>query len=389
MHVRLLAGYLNRDSGSAVYNMKLANSLHDRGHLVTVVAFAHSDFLDPAISVAAIRPPDLSRTVLWRLKYPIAAAGANYKVWRARLDKPDLCIAAEHYFVWGHALKFRDVPWIYLPHSRILEEDLSYRSMGLERRIATAFGRRLQAWALGHATTTLRFHQASRDALARSFGLGKEHSFFINPPGIDLPPEDLAGRLRGIEGPIRFLTVGALTKRKNLSLALRCLARHAVDDSWRYDIVGEGDEMSSLTSLVREFGLTRHVTFYGQRNDVADFYRSADVFLFPSLADNAPLVVMEAMSWGLPVVGLDDAVPGVNLCNRDIIRDGENGFLAGSFDEYDRLLEAVLDGRLDVASTGRRARADVLQGFTWDRHVDRMEDMMRGLLDTTGPRGPM
>jgi glycosyltransferase involved in cell wall biosynthesis len=131
-----------------------------------------------------------------------------------------------------------------------------------------------------------------------------------------------------------LLDIGGLTSRKNVALALRSLAQTGRPATWHYDIVGDGEEAPELRRIAEEAGITGAVTFHGRRADVAEFYRQADIFLFPSLADNAHLVVMEAMSWGLPVIALDDAAPGVNLCNRAVISHAENGLLASSTEEY-------------------------------------------------------
>lgn len=100
-------------------------------------------------------------------------------------------------------------------------------------------------------------------------------------------------------------------------------------------IVGYGFE--TLIPLVKKLGLQNHVTFPGTfsgvitRNGKVNFdaphpdllalYKSADIFVLPSLIEGFPLVIPEAMAAGLPIVTTN--VPG----NRDAVRDGYTGFL--------------------------------------------------------------
>jgi glycosyltransferase involved in cell wall biosynthesis len=373
MHVRLLAGYLNRGSGSAVYNWRLANELFARRHQVSVIAFAPSDLLDPAIPVTSLAPAEHHLRPWWRFEYPLNVIGMTWRLRKLPLTAPDIAIAAEHFMVLGHARRFRGVPWVYLPHSRVLAEDVALRYEGLRRQVAVGAATRLQAWALRNATTTLRFHDESRQALIDAFGLRAGHPFFVNPPGIVLPSTTPD---RSMRAEYRFLTVGALSRRKNVALAIRALAGVRDDARWRYDIVGEGEERPALERLAAEAGLGGRVHFHGAQPDVDHFYEGADVFLFPSIADNAPLVVMEAMSWGLPVVALDDHCPGTTLCNRTAVDNGRTGLLCRSDADFAAAVRRMLEQAGLARMLGHVARAEAVRRFSWASHVDRLEAML-------------
>jgi glycosyltransferase involved in cell wall biosynthesis len=88
--------------------------------------------------------------------------------------------------------------------------------------------------------------------------------------------------------------------------------RHLPD--WRLLIVGDGPDRRRLARRVEKLGLGDRVAFFGwmQRPDLHEMMRTeADIFLFPSLHDDAPLGVVEAVSCGLPVVCLDRGGPPV------------------------------------------------------------------------------
>ncbi len=97
-------------------------------------------------------------------------------------------------------------------------------------------------------------------------------------------------------------------------------------------------------------------------SDVPDFYRSASVFCFPTLNEPFGLVLLEAFSYGLPVVATRlGAIP-------EIVTDGRSGFLVtprNVGELADRLLKLLADPTLS-ASFGAAGRAHVLQRYSWE-----------------------
>jgi len=97
------------------------------------------------------------------------------------------------------------------------------------------------------------------------------------------------------------------------------------------------------------------------RDAIGPIYRSADVFVFPSLEEGSPLVVYEALGAGLPVL-LSPMAAG------DVVRDGVEGFVLDPLDQ-EAWVEALRTLAKDPdlrARMGRRAR-ERAAGYTWDK----------------------
>lgn len=148
---------------------------------------------------------------------------------------------------------------------------------------------------------------------------------------LGIRPETIPFRHRAFSAPIRFLSVGLLTEKKGIGIALQALARPrgsqpALD--WHHDIIGDGELRGSLETLARQRVLTDRVTFWGPpRGAVREAMAGADGLLRPSNPaatgdrQGIPIVLMDAMSAGLLVVSTHHSgIP-------ELVRDGETAIL--------------------------------------------------------------
>jgi glycosyltransferase involved in cell wall biosynthesis len=129
-------------------------------------------------------------------------------------------------------------------------------------------------------------------------------------------------------------------------------------------VAGTGPERVNLEQLVRKLGLGDAVRFSGNlgRDEMADLLRSADLMLNPSLADNMPNSLLEAMACGVPIVTTD--VGGIPL----IVKSEETALLVKPGQARDMAEAAlrILDDqrlRLKLIQNGLRD-AD---GYSWPR----------------------
>ena len=178
-------------------------------------------------------------------------------------------------------------------------------------------------------------------------------------------------------GRVRMLTVGRLIEKKGFDLLLRALAAQPEDaPDYECVIMGGGDEAASLSALCAELGLGDRVTFTGAvaNHEVRDQLRHADVFVLPCRVaksgdrDGIPVVLMEAMASGVPVIAGD--IPSI----RELVRDGESGLLVAP-ESVGMLADAVARLLGDGGARARLAvggRARVVEEFSLDRNVQRI-----------------
>lgn len=130
----------------------------------------------------------------------------------------------------------------------------------------------------------------------------------------------------------------------------------------RLTIAGSGPEENRLRQLANTLGLENHVHFAGrlERDEMAAMYRSADLILNPSLADNMPNSVLEAWASGVPVISTN--VGGIPF----IAKDGLNASLVAAGDPCGMARECCLL-LSDAALWNQRAQAGHVeaQRYTW------------------------
>jgi glycosyltransferase involved in cell wall biosynthesis len=121
-------------------------------------------------------------------------------------------------------------------------------------------------------------------------------------------------------------------------------------------------------------GIGARVHLLGFRDDVQDILAAGDLFVMPSLSEGLPLALVEAMSFGLPVV-----VSGVGGIP-EVVTDGVDGLLVPPSDST--ALAAALRTLLDDPALRRRlgtaARARALRDYAITTMADRYERLYRG-----------
>ena len=104
-----------------------------------------------------------------------------------------------------------------------------------------------------------------------------------------------------------FLTIGRFTPlHKGIDLLIEAFHLFAqANKDWRLDIVGEGQEEQKYKALIDKYQLADRITIHPFTNQIQDYYSNAQVYVLSSRWEGMPLVLVEAMSHGLPIISSD------------------------------------------------------------------------------------
>lgn len=130
----------------------------------------------------------------------------------------------------------------------------------------------------------------------------------------------------------------------------------------RISIAGSGDDRPRLESLARELGISERVLFTDRLDNerIVTLYRSADVMLNPSLVDNMPISILEALACGVPVVSTN--VGGIPY----MVANGEQALLVPPADPQ-AMADAVISLCEDRQLKNRMIKAglELIKQYSW------------------------
>ncbi|MHA6693126.1 glycosyltransferase [Homoserinimonas sp. A520] len=171
--------------------------------------------------------------------------------------------------------------------------------------------------------------ETQRRAVERRFGA--RDNFWVVPHAVDVEARPEVQR-----DPHLAVMIGRLVPLKRLDHALRAL--HTVlqaNPDARLALYGEGPDEPRLRALAEELGIQESVEFRGHQPNAADALNEAAALVLTGTYEGQPLVILEALARGCPVVAYD-----VNYGPSDMLVDGENGILVPNAD-VDALAGAI------------------------------------------------
>lgn len=173
-----------------------------------------------------------------------------------------------------------------------------------------------------------------------------------------------------------ILSAGALLPIKGYDRAIEA-ARHILPSrpAWKWVICGEGPERERLECMIREAGLEKQVFLPGTVWDMEAQYRRAAMVVMTSHMEGLPMVLLEAKSYGLPLVSFD-----IMTGPRDIIEDGVNGYLIppDNVGVMAEKLSSLMDHE-KLRATFSTASQIGMENFEWKRVLGQWETLLVSL----------
>lgn len=272
----------------------------------------------------------------------------------------------------------RDIPLVGTFHSKYYDDFYKVTGKVLAtigvRYVVEFYERCDEVWAVS---------QSSADVLHDYGYKGEVH---VMPNGTELRSrrkEDLAlanARFSLGDDKPMLLFVGQINWKKNILRILEAaeLLKARGERFWLV-LAGQGPDEDDIRAKVKELGLMDTAVFTGHLQDAAlldGLYQRASLFVFPSIYDNAPMVLREAAAMGTP------AVLTRGSCAAEAVHDGENGLLADdtSQDLADVLQKSLRD-TVRLKALGERAKTTI--AVPWDGIIDMALERYEALIESS------
>lgn len=213
-----------------------------------------------------------------------------------------------------------------------------------------------------------------------------ERKIIVHRMGIDTSKFLFSPGKHTNNGKVRLLTIGRLVEKKGVQYGIQAVAKVLREyPNIEYKIAGDGPLKNSLEDLVKELNIGDHVKFLGwkQQEEIVELLKDTDLLIAPSVTgknadqEGIPVVLMEAMAQGLPVISTQHSgIP-------ELVKDGESGFLVPERDANSlaEKLEFLVKHPEIWEKMGLSGRKYVEKYYDSDTLNDKLVELYRLVLD--------
>jgi glycosyltransferase involved in cell wall biosynthesis len=204
--------------------------------------------------------------------------------------------------------------------------------------------------------------------------------FFESPPGLDIPADSEVRDWDQSSESVRLLFLSRIHPKKNLIPFLEVFAKLENAD---YELLIAGPDEKGHTAEVQcrieQLGLQERVKMLGPifGEEKKELFRSASIFVLPSLSENFGIVIAEALSFGVPVL-TTTATPW------RVLEDENLGWWVEGSPEglHDGLVRAFACSPNELEQMGKRGRAYVAKTFQWRAIADELIALYSDMIQT-------
>jgi glycosyltransferase EpsD len=225
------------------------------------------------------------------------------------------------------------------------------------------------------------YNSARKLKLAKSNSIHRVHGVGVDLTKFQPKTMDMKAKLRKkynySENEFILFYAAELNRNKHQDLLINVvnLLKSKIKNI-RLLLAGNGNLKEQYEEQVKKLGLQYYVQFLGYRRDIPELLKISDVAVASSRREGLPVNVMEAMATGLPLV--------VTNCRgqRELICDGENGFIVGIDDTegFANAVEELYKSRETRRKFGKRSN-EFSKSYSLDKVMQEMEEVYSTYLD--------
>ncbi len=163
--------------------------------------------------------------------------------------------------------------------------------------------------------------------------------------------------------PLKLVMVARFSPQKNQKLLIEALKK-INPNSYQLTFVGDGETLIDCKRLVEQLSLSNSINFVGFKKDVGPYLVNNDVYILTTHYEGLPISIIEAMSYGLPIIASD--VGG----NSELVTNNVNGYLVNNVNELVNSILRLISNPDRVKDMGKKSRVMFQKKFTLNKSIE-------------------
>jgi glycosyltransferase involved in cell wall biosynthesis len=358
MHIGLIIyGRLNNLTGGWLYDRLLVKYLRERGHTVEVIALKQRGYIR---NLADNFSPHLYRRLVDNNCELLLQDG---------LVHPSLAGL-------NRRLKDRHSrPLVTIVHQVLCRQPLNRFQQLFYQAVEQRYFRSVDGYIFNSDTTRVNVESL----------VGRPRPTVVASPGGDrlgcLASGALIGARSRRNGPIGLISVGNLTPNKGVLPLIAALAR-LPRENWRLTLIGsltmDRTYANRVRALIARLGLENRIDMPGPLDGekLAARLKDSHVFVLPFSYEGFGIACLEAMAWGLPVLGSSHGAL------KEFVSDGSNGVLIppGDLDAFAQQVQGLHEDRKRLTVYGQQALKTYHNRPTWPASFQKIHEFLLSLM---------
>lgn len=174
--------------------------------------------------------------------------------------------------------------------------------------------------------------------------------------------------------PLRLVMIARFSPQKDQETLINAVTK-LPKDSYKLTFVGDGETLQTNKELVSKYGLNHNIKFAGFKDDISDELINNDVYILSTHYEGLPISIIEAMSYGLPILATN--VGG----NSEMLENNINGFLFTSKDELAEKLNYLINNPETVKKMGQESYRIFSDEYSLSQCLTKINNSYLELLD--------
>jgi 1,2-diacylglycerol 3-alpha-glucosyltransferase len=372
----ITATYLPTINGVSLSVKIQRDELTARGHKVTIIAPRHPD---QSRETGVVRLPSIPNPKYrdYPLMIPVPYKEVHFKLLQKKID----LIYFHHPFFIGDVAvtlgKLYKCPTVFFYHTQYDE----YAKMFLPKQIPhRPFKKYINNHIKELSAKVNRIIVETATLKTKLKRLGVKTGISVITSGRnsmkieEVNKSTLRKKYGTPQKSVVILCTSRLSKEKNIKALLGIIKNIKTKNTFDLLIAGDGPERESLKNLATKWGL-KNVTFLGNVDykNLPEIYSQSDIFVFPSKTDTQGIVIIEAMTAHLPIIGFNSPGP------KDFIVEGKNGFICSTNNGLKKQLTKLIQNQKMRNEMGKMS-ANYSKNYTLSASIDKIEKTLEKVI---------